>query len=392
MAWTTPYTYTPGETLTAAKLNTMEDNFTYLKSQTDLLYVTVYNNDGSTLNQGDVVVWDKSYTAAVAVKTTTYANDPRVAGIVVSSSISSGATGVIARGDAVLYANINCAGVVTFGHSLVTSTTAHYAADSGGFGFAPTGCCGIATASKGAGNGQVMSLVKIKSEVFGTAVNYEGSNNAYTNSSASQPGSVNVQCGTNPNRLIVAAVFMWATNSYSTPLTPTVGGSNMTQIGATQNLALNGLSKCALWYYIAPATGLVGCVGGGFTSSSGYMTAITMFLAYSGILQASPARTLGFYSGNTSSIAVSCSDAQVGDEVAAFASIDMTTDASGIITGGRQTGQTQRDTGSTPGSNGSFWTREDGDDIIATAANQQATWTLSAAKDTGALIVPLKPY
>ena len=154
--------YTPqshvafGDMWPAGSHNIMLDNIAYLKSQADLLFLTVRNNDASTINLGDPIVLDPSYTSGLAVKMPTAANDLRAFGVVVSTSIASGASGIVAIGGTIQ--SINVTGAVIFGHSLVTSATAHYAQDSGGGGWGP-GVLGFALAAQASGTGTISALI-----------------------------------------------------------------------------------------------------------------------------------------------------------------------------------------------------------------------------------------
>lgn len=90
--------------------------------------VEVYNDSGSALTSGSIVVWDYTDTdmSSIAnrkmyVTTTTTVDDVACAGIVVSPSIAAGDVGAIA-----IYGPVPCrvTGTVTAGLGLATSATA----------------------------------------------------------------------------------------------------------------------------------------------------------------------------------------------------------------------------------------------------------------------------
>lgn len=70
------------------------------RGESNTVLTAVYNNSGSTLQSGAVVVWDttstlEEYQYGVYVTTTTSADSNLVAGVVVSPSIVNGAVGTI---------------------------------------------------------------------------------------------------------------------------------------------------------------------------------------------------------------------------------------------------------------------------------------------------------
>jgi hypothetical protein len=149
--------WTVGEGLTAAKLQAVSDNITYLKSQTDMIYVAVYNNDASTLAQYAAVILDPSYTADLAVKSSTIPGDMRAFGVVMSPSISSHATGIVAFGRVKTSILVN--GPVAFGHSLQIGPNAQRAQDAGGGGMIGAGSLGVALGTNVSGDATISVLL-----------------------------------------------------------------------------------------------------------------------------------------------------------------------------------------------------------------------------------------
>lgn len=88
--------------------------------------VPVYNNSGSILDAGDVVVWDIGSSTGDNdnyVTTTTTGDTVLVAGVVYPADISTGDTGSIAI-FGVVDCDVNAFGAVPAGTPLCTSTTA----------------------------------------------------------------------------------------------------------------------------------------------------------------------------------------------------------------------------------------------------------------------------
>jgi hypothetical protein len=185
MAWSTPHVWSVGEVLTAANMNTyLSDNTTYLKSQTDLFNLAVYNNGSTTLNVGDVVILDTAYTSGLGVTLASGVSDPRVIGTVIGSAISGSASGLI-WAPGFMKQTVNVTGAVTFGHSLVTAAGGHYAQDSGGGG-ASYGMLGWALAASTGGTASINALIRVNPQyyTFATTVTRTSSGVVTSNSTA----------------------------------------------------------------------------------------------------------------------------------------------------------------------------------------------------------------
>jgi len=114
-----------------------------------------YNNDASAITVGDPVAIDPSYTSGFGIKMPTSTGDLRLVGVALTP-IASGASGIISIGPNVQ--PINVTGTVVFGHSLVSSASAHYAQDSGGGGWGP-GVIGWALAAQASGTGTINAFI-----------------------------------------------------------------------------------------------------------------------------------------------------------------------------------------------------------------------------------------
>jgi hypothetical protein len=255
--------------------------------------VQVYNNDASTLNQADIVVIDPTASSAglVAVKTTTAAGDYRAIGVVVSPTIPSAGNGFIAIANKQL---INVTGAVAFGHSLAASTTAHYAADTGGGGKAP-GVIGWALGTQASGNGQIWAMISPNPQYWTAAQTLTqkyGNNDVST--SGSQAAATNV-VNTAPNQLLLFACFNAATLS-----SPTWNSQTPTQVQAAS------ASLAYLGYLLGAAA-----ASASFMVSLSSNTAAGVALALNGINQGGGANTFGTWAnqngaGSSVSLTVTC--------------------------------------------------------------------------------------
>ena len=258
MAYTTPRVWAVGEGLTAAKLQAVSDNITYLKSQTDMIYVAVYNNDASTLNQFDAIVIDPSYTSGLAVKTSTNVGDMRAFGVVISASISSHSTGIVAFGRLITQINVN--GAVVFGHSLIIGANAHYAQDSGGGGTG-YGVIGFALAANASGNATIAVLLD-PHPLFMTAAQVITQKYGIVDSASSTISNV---VNVTPNQCLLFCE-LWYSGSFSAPLwnslTPTqiqaASPGSIPYVGiligagaATANFTATGTPTAASGYAVA---------------------------------------------------------------------------------------------------------------------------------------------
>jgi hypothetical protein len=289
MTWTAIYTYTVGQTLTAANLNTyLSGNTQYLKSQTDILSISAYNNDSITLNQYDPIVWDPLYTSGLGVKSTTNSPDYRATGIVISSSISSHATGLVYFPGFYL-TNINVTGAVAFGHSLITSASAHYAADSGGGGN-DYGTLGWALGTSPSGNATISALLRAYPLFFTAAqvvTNKYGANDIP--STTLQTFNANVANAT-ANQLLLFFAYN------STALTSPTWNS------LTPTLVASDASNQAYIGYLLGSSAATSNFQGTFNNTSQNGTAVT--LALNGVNQGGGANTFGAWAHQGGSGAV----------------------------------------------------------------------------------------
>ena len=214
-------------------------NTDYNNLRTDALmgaFLWVHNNDVVTLNQGDPVILDSSYTAGgiIGVRTSSVASDPRGFGVVSYASIVAGANGFIAIGN---YQLVNVTGVVVFGHTLGISTTPHYAYDVGGGGIF-YGMIGRAVQTNGGGTGQILAQI-VSNPLFYTAAQViTNSYGATQIASGAQTLCASVVSVT-PNQLLLFGAFNSA-GTFTVPLwnaqTPAVlqaySGAAQSYIGA----------------------------------------------------------------------------------------------------------------------------------------------------------------
>jgi hypothetical protein len=316
MAWSTPHTWTTGEVLTAANMNTyLSDNTTYLKSQTDLFNLAVYNNGSTTLAVGAPVIFDSAYTAGLGVTQTTSNSDPRTIGVVVTSAISGASAGKI-WAPGYMIQSVLVSGVVTFGHSLVSSTVAQYAVDSNGAGIVP-GMIGWALAASTGGTATINALIKVYPTVYVnavTAAHYAGS----TFASGSPATFYSVASDGNNRLLVVYAFDAQAGNPSGTAFSGTALSTG--QAGSATNQYMGYLLSSAA---TANVTGTV--------SASG----VASYVLFNGVNQSTPLGTVANANSASSSIGsvvISCSP---GDYIVA----GITFNSTAITVSSRASGQ-----------------------------------------------------
>ena len=363
MTYTTQAHVAFGDMWTAGSHNILLDNIAYLKSQTDLLFVTARNNDGATINVGDPVVLDPSYISGLAVKMATAANDMRAFGVVVGASVASGANGIFAIGGSIQ--NINVTGAVVFGHSLVASATAHYAQDSGGGGWGP-GVIGFALATQASGTGTISALIKPYPLFYSlaTTIIRTQTNNAVSNASGSITAITSaISDGT--NRLMLLFVHVNTTLS--------AGLFNAGSFTAFQNGAA-GVEYFGYLLASAATANITITSGGGAATND----AVVVFL--NGVNGGTPVGT--YAAANASSASVSLVVPSVAGDlvVAGFSTITTV-----FTVSGRGAGQTNLAdiVSGVP-------VHMVVDSQIATGANTTFTWTLSASAAWNAAGVAVK--
>jgi hypothetical protein len=341
-----------------------------------------YNRDVTTNAQGYVYVFDP--TTVQGAKACTLASDPRVLGVQNDVAVPPGEiANLLYHGEGV----VNVIGSGSAGNALVTSTTQGSAMANGTITNQP-GFVGVALQSW-AGPGQILADIDVQTLLWGGQVVEEGFISG--NSSSGGAGgavAVNLQCGVNLNRLVVALYMCasagGASNAPTTP--PKVNGVNMTLV-ASGDFTGVGFSNAHfdLYYYLAPPTGLVGCTTAVGSGSSNW-TSSTLFVAYSGALQAGTFGTIENVALAASSApAVQCSDAVAGDGIFG-AVIDCT--STGSITG-HGAGQTPDGSASHVESNAAVIF--EADHKTATVYNETMSWTLAAADKVNAVSIPIHP-
>jgi hypothetical protein len=292
MAWTSPYIYTTGQVLTAANLNTyLSDNTTYLKSQTDLFNLAVYNNGSTTLAVGAPVIFDSAYTSGLGVTQTTSNSDPRTIGVVIGSAISGSASGLI-WAPGFMKQTVNVTGAVTFGHTLVSSTVAQYAVDSGGTGIL-TGMIGWALAASTGGTTSISALMKVNPTVYANAVSI-GHSMGSTTSFGSPVTIFTSAVSDGNNRLMVGFGF---SNLATYPSTFAFDGHVFTSLQAGSTIATYAA------YCLSTAN--TANVTANYTTNSG----IGLEVLLNNVNQSTPVGTLATATASSSlgSVVVNCS-------------------------------------------------------------------------------------
>jgi hypothetical protein len=356
MAYTSPRVWTVGEGLTAAKLQAVSDNITYLKSQTDLLYLTVYNNDAVTLSGGDPVSFDPSYTSGLGVVGSVVAGDQRCIGTVkAGTTISSHSTGLVLAPGFVIQA-VNVTGVVAFGHTLVASASIHYAQDAGGSGQTP-GMIGWALATNGGGTASINALIPRSNPQYFSLATSLG--NTFTNTSESTSSGTTQTIASvvsnGSNRLLL----LWESM--------TIGASAF--IFNSQNFTLfqGGGTPSLPFAWIIP-NAFTGDITG--THAAVRSGGVSAALLLNGVNQSTPTRTYAAANGVGTAVSVVV-PSMPGDMVFA----GFTTGPVGYSISGRATGQ-----GNLIDIQGGIPARLVIDSMIATGINTTFTWTLSLSE------------
>jgi hypothetical protein len=282
----------------------MSANLAYLKAETDKLYISFYNNDGATLNGGDPISFDPSYTSGLGCVGSIVASDQRCIGTVkAGTTVSSHATG-LALCPGFIIQSVNVTGAVVFGHSLVASTSLHYAQDSGG-GAITYGSIGWALAANVSGTAAINALCIRSNPLYYVAA--QVITQKYSGQGAYSSGTIIANVvNVTPNQCllffdVVSTNGSMPTNSWNS-LTPTA-----LQTGAVAGAAYVG---ALLGAGAATADYVVGTSG-----TSGYKSAVV--LAMNGINQGGGAASFGTIAnqnGNGASVNVTVTCAP-GDKV-----------------------------------------------------------------------------
>jgi len=256
--------------------------------------VWAYNNDASAITVGDPVAIDPSYTSGFGIKMPTSTGDLRLVGVALTP-IAAGASGIISIGTNIQ--PINVTGTVVFGHSLVSSASAHYAQDSSGGGWGP-GVVGFALAAQASGTGTINALIMPYPQYYTAAQSIIRTQTNNAVGAGGPPITSAISDGT--NRFMI--LFGYAGN---------VSGISFSGSGFT-SLQDGSTGYGYIGYLVAPAAATAN-----ITSSVwqyGSSAAVEEF--YNGVHQSSPVGTLGAGSGTSTapSVVVNCAP---GDEVLA---------------------------------------------------------------------------
>jgi hypothetical protein len=313
-----------------------------------------YNNDGTALAYGDPVAIDPSYTSGLAVKMPTSTGDLRVCGVALAP-IASGSSGPISMGDNVQ--SINVTGTVVFGHSLVSSASAHYAQDSGGGGWGP-GVIGFALGAQASGTGTISALIKPYPLYYGL-------------------GTTIIRSAGNPSVGIGGPLFTSAISDGTNRLMLVFASDS----GAISGVAFNAGSFTAFqgnpyFGYLLPSAANANITASSFPNNG---SAIEVFL--NGVNQGTPVGTYAAASGSstTPSVTINCNP---GDLV--VAGFVVQGNATWSVSG-RGAGQTNlQDTSA------NSWEHMVVDYAIATGNNITFTWTLSVSEVWKAVGVAVK--
>jgi hypothetical protein len=246
-----------------------------------MIYVAVYNNDASTLAQYAAVILDPSYTADLAVKSSTIPGDMRAFGVVMSPSISSHATGIVAFGRVKTSILVN--GPVAFGHSLQIGPNAQRAQDAGGGGMIGAGSLGVALGTNVSGDATISVLLD-PHPLFFTAA--QVITQKYGGNDLSGSGTI---CGSvvniTPNQLLLFGVFDYS-GGFTVPL-------------------WNGQTPAVLQAYSAGSVAYLGTLLGAgaatanFTGTFATAGGVGVAIALNGINQGGGAATFGTVAHNS---------------------------------------------------------------------------------------------
>lgn len=340
--------------------------------------VSMTNSGLTAVSQGAVVIINTS--AANSFKTTTIASDQRVFGVVKDASIGSGIAGNIAIGGSI--ETVQVTGNVAIGNALVSSTTAGMAKANGGA--RQDGLIGFAVTSySGGGTGTVQAIISPEFSRASAAVVVEG----YTLLDSSNIISGTLQCGTNPNRLVIAVGTSYSSSTASISADPIVAGVTMTQTGstipATPTWANNSYTntQTKMYYYKGVGTGSLAITSVNTTTGA----VMTAFVALSGVNASSYLGTMNYLINTTTSPSVNTTDAVPGDLVLGFF-FDMESPiaTTGLVSS-RGAGQTN--IGAAAGSKVVSIV----DTKTATAAAETMSWGLTSSKKCLSVSIPIRP-
>jgi hypothetical protein len=326
-----------------------------------------YNNSGVTLNQGDVVCLDKSYTSGLGVCLASVVAARQTIGVVYSASIAAGGLGYIAVGN-IQWINVGT-GAVVFGHSLVAAAAGRYAQDSGR-GSAVANMIGWALgASAGGYATQIQALITGNPDVFSTAVPVvEGT----------LQGSGSLQCGSNLNRMVIAVCIGYnsASNQVNVNAVPTVGGSTMTQIGLSQPITKLTIAVYAL---AGNGTGLQTTVEATWTGGTN-VGGFTYFIALSGAAQSSYYTAIQTGTATSNAPAITDTVVSIPDLVIGIlGKVDTNDDATSVLTGCGPYWSQQTKVHASVGASGYYGLFEF-DTIGASTTSMTDTWTASVSR------------
>lgn len=347
---------------------------------------TGYNREASIMTAGEVVINDSGATVQ-GMKYTVAANNPHAAGVV-ADTIQPGALGnFYYHGVAI----VNVIGAGAVGDALVTSTTSG-AAKSNGRTKIQMGFIGYALDSW-AGPGQVLAFLDIAEDYYGAEAKYQDSKVAFNTGTFSITTTTTLNSGVEPNRIIIAFVgaSMGTGAGTITPATPTVGGSNMTQIGSTYTTwGENGVNTWRAYKFINPPSNVALAISTGawaFTDGTGNTVQLICF-ALSGVEQTTGVRTLNVAIGASSSPWVQATDAAVGDTIVSCLMDKNNVDRGYLVTAvpADQTLRTQNIiTGVNADQQGYACTE------VAQSQTEQTSFTLNAAVTTIVAQLPVIP-
>ena len=328
--------------------------------------ITLTNKSGSTVNIGDVVIFDKSN--ASAFTTTSLQGDMRILGVAMET-IAANASGKIAMAG---IATVNVTGNVAIGQALISSTTPKYAMASGGA--KQPGLIGYAlTLYSGGSTGTVSALMMPAFDRAGAAVVVEG---VLVLSGSNTTGSL--PCGTNSDRLVLAVAFTVGGSAPAISNVPQVASVGMSQTGSDITSFETATPTLArLYYYKAVGTGNI--TVGNPTMAATYQGC--MFIALSGVAASSYLGTLNSSIVTGTAQSVNCTDAIPGDLVIGFnISSDTPTSLSGS-----GSGQTNRINSTVTGH------LSISDTKLASGAAETMSWTLLASRKAISISIPVRP-
>jgi hypothetical protein len=340
-----------GYIVPSSEWNQMADNLAYLKALTDLLYLTVYNNDSVTLNGGAPVSFDPTYTSGLGVKGSVTAYDPRCIGTVkAGTTIASHASGLILAPWYVIQ-NVSVTGAVAFGHILVPSGTIQYYQDGGVA--VTTGMVGFALQTNPSGTASISALLRPAMPSYyaaGTVVVRSPVNSAVASGTGTTAIASAISDGT--NRLMLLFMF----NNFS-------GSAGAFSAGSFTQFQNGGVGKQYFGALLAPALATANVTA---TVSSYAGVAALVFL--NGVNQSTPTRTYADATGTGTAVSVTVA-CQPGDLVIAGFSVPNAT----CTVSARGAGQTNLGVAQGDGMTTVV------DVAIATGTSITFTWTIPSA-------------